>query len=72
MYVRFKIRRRGDSRLQLASVRSFVSSTGSLIIGDAEVARQPAEVNVKARCCKFKISLNLAIICEIMGRSVLG
>ena len=39
-----------ETGLNVGSARRFGGSIGTLITTDADVARKPAEVNVKARC----------------------
>ena len=47
MDVRFKIQGWGETGLHVGSACCFGSSIGSLVTRDADVARQPAEVNVE-------------------------
>ena len=48
MNARFKILGWGEAGLHVGSARCFGRSIGTLITGDADMARQQAEVNVKA------------------------
>ena len=45
--VRFKIRGWGETGLHVGSAYCLGGSIGTLVSGDADVARQPAEVNVE-------------------------
>ena len=50
--IRFKIRGWGETGPRVGSECSVDSSIGTLVTKDANVAQQPAEVNVKFRCCE--------------------